>query len=229
MRAMDVMTRDVITVGPNTSVSDIAALLLRRRISGVPVVDGNGKLLGMVSEGDLVRRVETGTDRRGSWWLDLLTEDRERAATYAKTHGRKASDVMTKDVVTASETMLLRDVAGLMERHRVKRVPVMRDSKLVGIVSRANLIQGLAAHGGLNRAPSRDDAAIRESVLHELEAQGWTSMITKNVVVTDGIVHLWGFVRSEEERNAIKVAAENAPGAKGVRDNLTMEPAHTGV
>ena len=121
MRAMDVMTRDVITVGPNTSVSDIAALLLRRRISGVPVVDGNGKLLGRVSEGDLVRRVETGTDRRGSWWLDLLTEDRERAATYAKTHGRKASDVMTKDVVTASETMLLRDVAGLMERHRVKR------------------------------------------------------------------------------------------------------------
>jgi osmotically-inducible protein OsmY len=105
----------------------------------------------------------------------------------------------------------------------------MRDGKLVGIVSRANLIQGLAVHGDLERAPSRDDAAIRESVLRELDAQGWTAMITKNVVVTDGIVHLWGFVRSEEERHAIMVAAENVPGAKGVRDHLNMEPAHTGV
>jgi CBS domain-containing protein len=210
-------------------VSEIADLLLRRHISGVPVVDGNGKLLGMVSEGDLVRRVETGTERRNSWWLDLLTEDSARAATYSKTHGRKASDVMTTEVVTASETMPLRDIAGLMERHRIKRVPIMREGKLVGIVSRANLIQGLAVHGDLDRAPSRDDTAIRESVLHELRAQGWASLITKNVVVTDGIVHLWGFVRSEEERHAIKVAAENTPGAKGVRDHLSMEPVNTGV
>jgi CBS domain-containing protein len=229
MRAMDVMTRDVITVGPRTSVSEIAALLLRRRISGVPVVDTNGKLVGVVSEGDLVRRVETGTDARRSWWLDLLTESSENAAIYAKSRGRKAEDVMTTNVVTAPESTLLRDIAGLMERHRVKRIPIVRDGRVVGIVSRANLIQGLASHGDLEKAQSRDDTAIREAVLRELDAQSWTSMLTKNVVVTDGIVHLWGFVRSEEERRAIKIAAENAPGTKGVRDHLTLEPAHTGV
>jgi CBS domain-containing protein len=229
MRAMDVMTRDVISVGPNTSVSEIAALFLRRRISGVPVVDGTGKLLGLVSEGDLVRRVETGTDARRSWWLDLLTESSEQAATYAKTHGKKAADVMTPEVVSATETTPLREIAGLMERHRIKRVPIMRDNRVVGIVSRANLIQGLASHGDLEKAVSRDDEAIRESVLRELKAQTWTSLLTKNIVVTDGIVHLWGFVRSEDERRAIKVAAENAPGVKGVRDHLNIEPVHTAV
>jgi CBS domain-containing protein len=229
MRAVDVMTRDVITVGPNTSVSEIAALFLRRRISGVPVVDSEGKLLGLVSEGDLVRRVETGTDARYSWWLDLLTEDSERAANYAKSRGRKAADVMTAKVVTASEMTLLRDIAGLMERHRIKRVPIVRDGRIVGIVSRANLIQGLASHGDAEKAPSRDDTAIREAILRELNNQTWTSTVMKNIVVTDGIVHLWGFVRSEEERRAVRVAAENAPGVKGVRDHLSMEPAHTGV
>ena len=229
MRAVDVMSRDVITVGPNTSVSEIAALFLRRRISGVPVVDGEGKLLGLVSEGDLVRRVETGTDARHSWWLELLTEDSARAASYVKSRGRKASDVMTAKVVTALETTLLRDIAGLMERHGIKRVPIVRDGKVVGIVSRANLIQGLASRGESEKARSSDDTAIREALLRELNAQGWLSMLTKNIVVTDGVVHLWGFVRSEDERRAIKVAAENTPGAKGVRDHLNPEPAHTGV
>jgi CBS domain-containing protein len=229
MRAMDVMTRDVITVGPNTSVSEIAGLFLRRRISGVPVVDSDGKLLGLVSEGDLVRRVETGTDARRSWWLDLLTDSDEQAATYAKTRGKKAEDVMTPNVVTATETTPLRDIAALMERHRIKRVPIVRDGKVVGIVSRANLIQGLASHGNVEKVPSRDDEVIREAILRELNAQPWTSMVTKNIVVTDGIVHLWGFVRSEEERRAIKVAAENTPGVKGVRDHLNIEIAHTAV
>jgi CBS domain-containing protein len=229
MRAIDVMTRDVITVGPNSSVTEIASLLLRRRISGVPVVDGHGKLLGLVSEGDLVRRVEIGTDARRSWWLDLLTESSEQAATYAKTRGKKAADVMTPNVVTASETTPLREIASLMERHRIKRVPIMRNGQVVGIISRANLIQGLAAHGDLDKSPSLDDAAIRESVLRELGAQTWTSLLTKNIVVADGIVHLWGFVRSEDERRAIKVAAENAPGVKGVRDHLSIEPVHTAV
>ena len=135
MRAMDVMTQDVITVGPNASVSEIAALLLRRHISGVPVVDGSGKLVGMVSEGDLVRRVETGTERHRSWWLEQLTENSERASIYVKTHGRKASDVMTTDVVTALEQMQLREIASVMERHRIKRVPILRAGKIVGIVA----------------------------------------------------------------------------------------------
>jgi CBS domain-containing protein len=227
MRAMDVMTRDVITVGPNTGVSEIADLFLRRRISGVPVVDAEGRLLGIVSEGDLVRRVETDTDERRSWWLDLLTDRNAQAASYAKTRGKKAEDVMTVDVVTATEDTPLRAIAGLMERHRIKRVPIMRDRRLVGIVSRANLIQGLASRDVMATTVSRDDEAIRESVLRELKAQDWASLLTKNIVVTDGVVHLWGFVRSEEERRAIKVAAENTPGVKGVRDHLNIERVDT--
>ena len=228
MRAVDVMTRDVITVGPNTTVSEIARLFLRRRISGVPVVDAEGAILGIVSEGDLVRRVETETDARHSWWLELLSESPARAAEYAKSRGRTAKDVMTTNVVTVLESTTLREIADLMEKHRIKRVPVMRDGRLVGIVSRANLLQGLAS-GTISETVSRDDAAIRDSILRELKAQSWTSLWTKNIVVTDGIVHLWGLVRSEDERHAIRVAAENAPGAKGVRDHLSLEPAHTAV
>jgi len=228
MRAVDVMTRDVITVGPNTTVSEIARLFLRRRISGVPVVNAEGAILGIVSEGDLVRRVETETDARHSWWLELLSESPERAAEYAKSRGRTAKDVMTTNVVTVLESTTLREIADLMEKHRIKRVPVVRDGRLVGIVSRANLLQGLAS-GTISETVSRDDAAIRDSILRELKAQSWTSLWTKNIVVTDGIVHLWGLVRSEDERHAIRVAAENAPGAKGVRDHLSLEPAHTAV
>lgn len=229
MYARDVMTRDVITVGPNTTVSEIASLFLRRRISGVPVVDSGGNILGLVSEGDLVRRVENETDARHSWWLELLTESSDRAAEYAKTRGKKAQDVMTRDVVTVTEGASLRDIADVMERRRIKRVPVVRDGKLVGLVSRANLLQGLASRSETAQQPSPSDAAIRDTVLRELNAQSWTSLWTKNIVVTDGIVHLWGFVRSEDERRAIKVAAENAPGAKGVRDHLSIQPAHTAV
>ena len=225
MRAVDVMTRDVITVGPNTAVSEIASLFLRRHISGVPVVNADGAILGVVSEGDLVRRVETETNTRHSWWLELISEGPERAAEYAKSRGRKAIDVMTTDVITVQENTPLREIADLMEKHRIKRVPVLRDGKLVGIVSRANLLQGLAT-GAVASSVSRDDTAIRDSILRELKAQSWTSLWTKNIVVTDGIVHLWGLVRSEEERRAIRVAAENAPGAKGVRDHLGIEPAH---
>jgi CBS domain-containing protein len=228
MRAVDVMTRDVISVGPNATVGEIASLFLRRRISGVPVVNAEGAILGLVSEGDLVRRVETGTDARHSWWLEMLSEGADRAAEYAKSRGRKARDVMTQNVITVNETTPLREIADAMEKHRIKRVPVVRDGKLVGIVSRANLLQGLAS-GNFAHGVSRDDNAIRDSILRELKAQSWTSLWAKNIVVTDGIVHLWGLVRSEDERRAIRVAAENAPGAKGVRDHLALEQAYTAV
>jgi CBS domain-containing protein len=228
MRAVDVMTRDVITISPNTAVSEIASLFLRRHISGAPVVGPDGAIVGLVSEGDLVRRIENETDARQSWWLELLTEGADRAADYAKTHGRKARDVMTPNVITVQENTPLREIADLMEKHRIKRVPVVRDGKLVGIVSRSNLLQALASTDG-SRQVSRDDTAIRDSILRELHAQSWTSLWTKNIVVTDGIVHLWGLVRSEDERRAIRVAAENAPGVKGVRDHLSLQPVHTAV
>ncbi len=155
MRAMDVMTTNVITVSPDTSVQEVATLLSERGISGVPVVDAENRLVGIVSEGDLLHRVETGTDRRPdrrsgrrrSWWLDTVGSDEELARDYVKSHGRTAKDVMTSEVISVSETTELADIANLLETKRIKRVPVVRDGRLVGIVSRANLVRALAAAG----------------------------------------------------------------------------------
>ena len=149
MRAMDVMTTNVITVGPDTSVQAVAALLAERGISGVPVVDSANRLVGILSEGDLLHRVETGTEsppdrrsgRRRSWWLDTIGSDEELARDYVKSHGRTAKDVMTRDVISVSDTTELADIATMLETKRIKRVPVLRDGKLVGIVSRANLVR----------------------------------------------------------------------------------------
>ena len=155
MRAMDVMTTNVITVSPDTSVQEVAKILSERSISGVPVVDAQNRLVGIVSEGDLLHRVEMGTDRRPdrrtgrrrSWWLDTVGSDEELARAYVKSHGRTARDVMTSEVTSVSETTELADIANLLETKRIKRVPVVRDGKLVGIVSRANLVRALAAAG----------------------------------------------------------------------------------
>src|SRR6516162_4436631 len=152
MRAMDVMTSEVISVDPDTSVQALAALLSERGISGVPVVDADNRVVGVISEGDLVYRVETGTERRKeartgrrrSWWLDRIASDRELARDYVKSHGRTVRDVMTRNVVVVDDTTELADIAILLETKRIKRVPVVRDGRLVGIVSRANLVRALA-------------------------------------------------------------------------------------
>jgi CBS domain-containing protein len=227
MRAKDIMTRGVITVGPDTAVSEIAMTFLEAGISGAPVVDSKGAIVGLVSEGDLMRRVENQTDKRRSWWLELLSGPDTQAAEYVKSRGRKAQDVMSREVVTIADTASLREIANLLEKYRIKRVPVVHNGKLAGIVSRANLLQALACLNEGHSPSSASDAAIRAAVQRELDTQGWTSRGPQNIVVTDGVVHLWGFVRSEDERHAIKVAAENAPGTKGVKDHLNIERVYT--
>jgi CBS domain-containing protein len=222
MRAKDVMTKDVVTASPETAVNEIARRLAAQRISAVPIVDAKGAVVGIVSEGDLMRRSEIGTIGRRSWWLELVSSPETLAGSYTKMHARAAKDVMTTPVVTAGEEMELSELAELLERGRIKRVPILRDGKLVGIVSRGNLVQALASAG--TETPSRvgsKDETIREQLLAKLKSEPWASIAMKNVVVTEGTVHLWGIVESEEERRALRVAAETVPGVRGVEDHLT--------
>lgn len=214
MRASDIMTSPAVTVGPDTSVAQIAQLLFERRISAVPVIE-EGRLAGLVSEADLLHRREIGTDRaapRGSWWLRLFSAD-SSPAEYVKSHAQRARDIMTRDVVTVTPDTPVAEIASLLETHGIKRVPVLRDGRLAGIVSRSNLVQALAVKAPPEADRPEDDHAIRAALLAELERQPWwRRQVAANVIVEDGIVHLWGMIESEDERQAARVAAENIPG-----------------
>ena len=228
MRAMDIMTTAVITVGPDTPVQDLAKLLSDRAISGAPVVDANGRLVGIVSEGDLLHRAETGTERRTerrrSRWLDSLAGDRDLARDYIKSHAGKVADIMTRKVITVEETAALADVANLLETNKIKRVPVLRAGKLVGIVSRANLVRALAAIPSQPVADG-DDHAMRAKLLAELGNQEWAHVWAADIIVRDKVVHLWfSDDRSAEERHAVRVAAENVAGVRGVEEHTVSAP-----
>ena len=227
LTANDVMTTEVITVSPETPVPDVARLLHERGISGVPVVDTDGTVIGIVSEGDLIGHAGTIGEQRRSWWLRLLTGEDALARDYAKTHARSVRDVMTARVISVPDTASLADIARRMEKHGIKRVPVVRDGRLVGIVSRGNLLQALAAKD-VSKDMSADDRTIRERLTADLKAQPWASLLTKNIVVENGAVHLFGFVRSEDERSAIRVAAENMPGVTRVEDQMMRRPTSYG-
>ena len=223
MKAKDVMTKTVVSVGPDAGVQDIARLLLDRRISAVPVVDDRNRVIGMVSEGDLMRRPESQTGESSSWWLDLLGGPEERASTYLKSHGLMARDVMTPKVITVAENTPLEKIAALLERNRIKRVPVLRRKKLVGIVSRANLLHGLVARGPA-RSATRTTKGSREEVMAELRAAGLRTEFL-NVVIAEGLLHLWGYVESATERKAAALAAKRTSGVRRVENHLAVMPA----
>ena len=219
MYVRDVMVAPVITVKPSVTVQEVAKLLLEKHISAVPVLDDKGKLVGIVSEGDLLHRVEAGTERHRSWLLQGFFENDTLAAEYVKAHGRKVSDVMTRRVITATPQTPLHEVATLLEKNAIKRLPILENGRLVGIVSRANLLQAVAsARRLLEITPS--DKAIRERILSSLRAEPWAHTGLLNVTVSDGIVDLWGVAESDSERKAIKVTAESTPGVRAVNDNL---------
>jgi CBS domain-containing protein len=223
MRALDVMTTNVITVKPDMSVRDAAVLLLERHISGAPVLDEDGRLTGILSEGDLLRRVEIGTaEARRTRWLDLFSA-RAGADAYVKSHALRVEDVMTRDVVSVEEETSLAAIATLMESRGVKRVPVLRDGRLVGIVSRANLLQALASSAPEPQQVTASDREIREQLVRELEGRSW-AFAGRNVVVRDGVVHLWGIFNSMEAVQAVRVAAERIPGVRGVEDHTEPFP-----
>ena len=226
MRAMDVMTTNVITVSPETTVQEVAKILSERGVSGVPVVDAGNQLVGIVSEGDLLHRAETGTERRlqkrRSWWLDSLAAEEEAARAYVKAHGQKVRDIMSRDVISVSDTTDLAEVAMALETKLIKRVPVLRDGKLVGIISRANLVRALAT---TSSAPAivadADDRTIRERLLQELQGQRWANIWAADIMVRDKVVHIWmSDDQPMAERDALRVAAENISGVRRVEEHI---------
>src|SRR5215472_14094207 len=223
MRARDVMVRAVATTTPETTVEKVARLMINLRISGVPVLDKNGQLAGIVTEGDMLRRAETGTERQRSRWSEWFSANSRLAAEYIKSHARRVEDIMTREVVSVEELASLGEIADLMETKRIKRVPVVHNGKIVGIVSRADLLQVLASGGAAN-ANEESDRLIRDRLLAELRRQEWASPVESSVVVSDGVVHFWGIIGSEEERRALRVVAENISGVRGIEDHTIAGP-----
>jgi CBS domain-containing protein len=223
MKAHDVMTWGIITVEPEASVARAVRLMLQNKISGLPVVDSVGRLVGMVTEGDFLRRGELGTERRRPRWLEFLVGPGRLAAEYVQSSGRKVSEIMTPEVQTITPETPLDEVVSRMEHHHIKRLPVVQGGKLVGIVSRANLLHALASVVREVKSTAADDTTIRDQIMAECAKQPWAPQV--NVVVRDGIVELWGAIMDERERQAFIVAAENVPGVKSVRDHLAwVEP-----
>jgi CBS-domain-containing membrane protein len=221
MRARDVMVSPVITVKPSAFVRDVAKLLLEHRISAVPVVDDQERLVGIVSEGDLIHRSEIGTEQRRSWWLFLIANQQSIAVDYIKAHATKIGDIMSRNVVTAVPDTSLHEIAMMMERNAIKRIPIVRDGQIVGIVSRANLVQAIASAGTKLEIPL-SDTNIRDKLMTNLKSQNWAHTALLNVTVTDGVVDLWGLSNSETERKALRVAAETTPGVRAVNDHLIV-------
>ena len=221
MNAADVMTSNVISVRADASVGEIAEILLTNRISGVPVVDDAGDLIEIVSEGDLIHRVEVGTERRRSWWLELLSSKQILAHEFIKAHARKAADLMTRHVITVRPGTPLSDLASLLDKHGIKRVPVTENGKLVGIVSRANLVQALFK-------PRQDtvaekavtDSALRDKILAQLKFEPWWPGDV-NIIVRDGAVELWGIVELQVENDAIRVAIEEISGVRSISNHIS--------
>src|SRR5579863_3898265 len=226
MNAADVMTQPVISVTPETTIAEAARLLLDNRISGLPVVDPDGTVVGVVTESDLLRRTETGTQRRHARWLEFLIAPGRLAQEYSNANARKVGEVMSADVVAVAPRESLAEVVRLMERRRIKRVPVIEAGRLVGIVSRANLVRALL--DDLSKPAGSEvtgDAEIREHILAEIVKQPWGPRASVDVRVEAGIAELHGTITDERERTALRVLAENSPGVKEVRDHIVwIEP-----
>ncbi|MFW5834610.1 MAG: CBS domain-containing protein [Pseudomonadota bacterium] len=228
MQAADVMTRNVASVTPSATVGDIVRLLIERRISAVPVVDEAGKLIGMVSEADLLHRPEAGTEVRRPWWVDLFSSPDQRAEAFLKAHGRTAEEVMSRNVEIVQEDTPLDVVAKLMQERHVKRLPVLRDGKVVGIVARADLIRILATALPAQDTSLVDDMTIKDRFERTAREAGFASVGAVTTVVEDGVVHLWGIAETKAELKALELAAAEIPGVRGVESHLAIRSAALG-
>jgi len=222
MKAMDVMVRDVVTVKPDDDVALAVRLLAEHDVSALPVVDDDDNVIGVISEADLLHREEIGTEKQRPWWLEAVTPASTLAGEFAKSHGRRVEEIMSSNIVSASEDTPLGEIATLLERHRIKRLPILRAGKLVGIVSRSNLIQALASSQVQTGAGSgtSSDRKLRLELLDRLDHQSWTDFGERNIIVSGGIVHLWGLVGSADEHKALLALAEGVSGVVGVSDEM---------
>lgn len=229
MKAADIMTREVISVDAETTISEAARLMVQHHISGLPVTDESGAVVGIVTEGDLLRRAELGTARHRRRWIELLLGPGRMANEYVDTHARKVGEVMTRAVASAAPQDELADVVEVMEEHRVKRLPVIDNGRMVGIISRANLVRALldnlAQKDTASAADIHSDRQIRDRIRAVIDKEPWGPRFSVTAKVKNGIVELHGSITDERERQALRVAAENVPGVKAVRDHLIwVEP-----
>jgi CBS domain-containing protein len=225
MRVEDIMTQYVISVAPDDTIETAVQRLLDERVSGLPVIDKSGRLIGMVTEGDFLRRAETQTERRRPRWLEMLLGPGKLAADYVQSHARKVSEIMTPEPVSVREDTALEEAVRMMEKRQIKRLPVVRGDKVVGILSRRNLVHALAALSPASCPVGVGDKNIRDSVLRTIESAKWAPAASVNVTVRDGVVELWGTVMDDRERQALIVAVENIPGVKAVRNHISwIEP-----
>lgn len=220
MLARDVMTSEVVTATPTMSVEALTRLLLDKGVSGVPVVGAGGEVLGVVSEADLLRRLQS--PRRQKWWLAFLADRVEMATEFARIHGRRVEDVMNQPAVTVAEETPVEEVAQILEEHRIKRVPVVREGRLVGIVSRRDLVRALAMRPVAAPAEALSDPEIERRVSQELRRTKWLEFPTVQVAVAGGVVSLTGFVDRAEVRRALRVLVENIPGVRRVEDEVEI-------
>ncbi|TMJ53356.1 MAG: CBS domain-containing protein [Alphaproteobacteria bacterium] len=224
MKASDVMSRNILSVGRDATIAEAIRLMLDNQISGLPVIDA-GRLVGILTEGDLLRRSETGTERHRPRWLEILMGPGRLAGEYVRTHGRKVEEIMTRDLVSVTTDTPLDEIVVLMERRRVKRVPVLDGDAPVGIVSRADLLRALARTLDEEPVAVVGDDEIRERILAELAKVSWVPRDGLTITVGDGAVGLDGVILDEKEREALRVAVENVPGVRAIEDRLVwVEP-----
>ena len=224
MRARDLMTRNPITVPPDTPLPAVAALMAERGISGLPVVDAEGCLLGLVTDGDMMRRLAAKEDQPASWLSRLLASHGRQADQYARTHGRRVRDVMTTDLATVTEETSIEEVAKLLETRRIRRVPVVREGRLVGLVSRADLLRAVMTEPQ-REAGDAPDERIRRGVIAAMRQQPWVDTYLVFPIVQDGTVTFHGFCGSERVTRALRVLAEGVEGVREVRFETTPTPA----
>ncbi len=229
MIVADVMTRNVLSVSPDATIDEAARMMLERGISGLFVVDAKGDLAGIVTEGDLLRRDELGTERHRPWWLRMIVSPGRQAADFTRTHGRRVSDVMTEAVITVATDAPLEDVVEIMEENRIKRVAVVADKRIVGVVSRSDLLRALVGRSRSAAPVSTDDRTIRETIMDGLDSASWAPTTTLSVNVAGGVVDLWGTIMDEQERRAIRILAENTPGVTAVHDHLVFVEPYSGM
>jgi CBS domain-containing protein len=222
MKAQDIMTRDLTTVSPNTSVRDIAAVMVEKHISGVPVLTDNGQIIGMVSQSDLLHRAELGTERKHKWWFRTLVDSNALAQEYAKAHGRKAHDIMSRYVVSVRDDAELRDVADILDNYRIKRVPVVQEGRLVGIITRGDLVRALSQVQISKAVKKIDNAALHKTLHDRIRTQSWINESYISLTVNDGVVELWGFVDTIDQHSALRALVEETDGVSRVEDKLSV-------
>jgi CBS domain-containing protein len=225
MLARDIMRSPVVSVSPHTTVMDAIALMLERKLSGLPVVTADQQLVGIVSEGDFLRRFELGTESQRPRWIEFLRGPGRAAEEFVRTHGRRVDEVMSVDVAIADASATLNDVVTLMERRHIKRIPIVEAGKVVGIVTRADILRALAQGSAALNRDEGNDLSIRRAILAACEQQSWAPRALIAVDVKDGIVDFSGTIFDERERQGLKVIAENIPGVRGIRDHMVwIEP-----